>query len=389
MRLSRGMSQAQLGYGRYSGSYISHIESGRRTPTPEVLAFIADRLDLPVSQIDPNDGQASDAEVAGLLACARRALEQRQWDEAMRNANQAKAIADRHGRAARVWEAEIIQAQTYAASGHYRQAGRLASQLARRDCVLTVPSLQVRARILAAYAWRNCHDYTEAASQANAAVQLLDEVTIDLEASALIELLAALVGSLEQVDTEVIEDRLLQIADDLDASTACQVLRALASVQMVRGNASGAIGYLQRAVHMCEPGDVVTWASLTVAIAGLAVEDPHTPDDLAQHYLDECAPFVLRCCRPEEVAAMRLAQARLAIRREDWQQAHRVLEPLTHHTLGDPIFQAEVAHSFADALIGLGDPSQGREWLKTSADLFEQADAHRRALEIWHRFAAV
>ena len=43
-RRSRKMSQVELGAGRYTGSYISHLESGRRTPTPDVIDFLARRL---------------------------------------------------------------------------------------------------------------------------------------------------------------------------------------------------------------------------------------------------------------------------------------------------------------------------------------------------------
>ncbi len=34
-RKSKGMSQAELGGDKFSGSYISHLESGRRAATPE------------------------------------------------------------------------------------------------------------------------------------------------------------------------------------------------------------------------------------------------------------------------------------------------------------------------------------------------------------------
>src|SRR5262245_6041491 len=44
LRLTKRMSQAQRAGHDLSDSYISLIESGKRTPTPSVLRLLADRL---------------------------------------------------------------------------------------------------------------------------------------------------------------------------------------------------------------------------------------------------------------------------------------------------------------------------------------------------------
>src|SRR3954471_9204509 len=44
LRLTRRLSQAQLAGHDLSDSYISLIESGKRTPTPAVLRLLAERL---------------------------------------------------------------------------------------------------------------------------------------------------------------------------------------------------------------------------------------------------------------------------------------------------------------------------------------------------------
>ncbi|MEV7907953.1 helix-turn-helix domain-containing protein, partial [Streptomyces anulatus] len=44
LRLSRRMSQAQLAGPDLSDSYVSLIESGKRTPTPVVARLLAERL---------------------------------------------------------------------------------------------------------------------------------------------------------------------------------------------------------------------------------------------------------------------------------------------------------------------------------------------------------
>lgn len=58
-RLSLGLSQSELAGADLSASYVSLLEAGKRTPTPEVLVALADRLQSTVGYllegIDPNE----------------------------------------------------------------------------------------------------------------------------------------------------------------------------------------------------------------------------------------------------------------------------------------------------------------------------------------------
>ncbi|PZG48138.1 transcriptional regulator, partial [Spongiactinospora gelatinilytica] len=45
------MSQAQLAHPELSDSYVSLIESGKRTPTPAVLELLAGKLDCSLSYL--------------------------------------------------------------------------------------------------------------------------------------------------------------------------------------------------------------------------------------------------------------------------------------------------------------------------------------------------
>src|SRR5690606_25349191 len=51
MRRQRGLSQAQLAHPELSDSYISLIESGKRTPTAAVLELLASKLDCSLSYL--------------------------------------------------------------------------------------------------------------------------------------------------------------------------------------------------------------------------------------------------------------------------------------------------------------------------------------------------
>ena len=50
-RRAAGLSQAELAEGIVDPSYISLLEAGRRTPTPDVVAALAARLGVSTSQL--------------------------------------------------------------------------------------------------------------------------------------------------------------------------------------------------------------------------------------------------------------------------------------------------------------------------------------------------
>lgn len=82
VRRQRGLSQAQLAHPELSDSYVSLIESGKRTPTPAVLELLAQKLDCSLSYLvnGVTAEQMEDIELA--LGYARLALENGEVSEA-------------------------------------------------------------------------------------------------------------------------------------------------------------------------------------------------------------------------------------------------------------------------------------------------------------------
>ncbi|MEV4890786.1 helix-turn-helix transcriptional regulator [Nonomuraea sp. NPDC055795] len=82
VRRQRGLSQAQLAHPELSDSYVSLIESGKRTPTPAVLELLAQKLDCSLSYLvnGVTAEQMEDIELA--LGYARLALENGEVAEA-------------------------------------------------------------------------------------------------------------------------------------------------------------------------------------------------------------------------------------------------------------------------------------------------------------------
>ena len=82
VRRQRGLSQAQLAHPELSDSYVSLIESGKRTPTPAVLELLAQKLDCSLSYLinGVTAEQMEDIELS--LGYARLALENGEVQEA-------------------------------------------------------------------------------------------------------------------------------------------------------------------------------------------------------------------------------------------------------------------------------------------------------------------
>ncbi|HUR02199.1 MAG TPA: helix-turn-helix domain-containing protein [Nonomuraea sp.] len=82
VRRQRGLSQAQLAHPELSDSYVSLIESGKRTPTPAVLELLAQKLDCSLSYLvnGVTAEQMEDIELA--LGYARLAMENGEVSEA-------------------------------------------------------------------------------------------------------------------------------------------------------------------------------------------------------------------------------------------------------------------------------------------------------------------
>ncbi|GAA4582647.1 hypothetical protein GCM10023194_18000 [Planotetraspora phitsanulokensis] len=84
IRRQRGLSQAQLAHPELSDSYVSLIESGKRTPTPAVLELLAQKLDCSLTYLINGVTAEQMEELQMGLRFAQLALENGEVDEARR-----------------------------------------------------------------------------------------------------------------------------------------------------------------------------------------------------------------------------------------------------------------------------------------------------------------
>ncbi|MER7421096.1 helix-turn-helix transcriptional regulator [Micromonospora peucetia] len=96
LRVARGLTQQQIVGSRYTRAFLGAVESGARAPSPEALAYFADRLGLPVDDLRHGRPANATAQLAAELAAARRDLSAGRLDAAERALTGIRGRAERY-----------------------------------------------------------------------------------------------------------------------------------------------------------------------------------------------------------------------------------------------------------------------------------------------------
>ena len=83
LRIARGLTQTELGLGRFSKEYISQIERGRARPAQAALDWLADRLGTSRRFIETGLSSADHERTASLISRAEAAVAAREFEEAL------------------------------------------------------------------------------------------------------------------------------------------------------------------------------------------------------------------------------------------------------------------------------------------------------------------
>src|SRR5262245_21275287 len=129
MRRQRGLSQAQLAHPELSDSYVSLIESGKRTPTPAVLELLAAKLDCSLTYLVNGVTAERMEELQVALRFARLAQENGDVEDARQCYGALIRDKSMAGLAALRTEAEFGYARSCEACGDLDEAITVLTQL--------------------------------------------------------------------------------------------------------------------------------------------------------------------------------------------------------------------------------------------------------------------
>ncbi|MCC6496782.1 MAG: helix-turn-helix transcriptional regulator [Propionibacteriaceae bacterium] len=393
-RRRQGLSQNELGAGKYSGSYISHLESGRRNATPEVIEFLSRRLGVSplewgVSPAgDPAQLIASDT-IEDLLV-AERAWSEHDWAAAIKHSSQAAAIALAAGDTGRHWESLYVLAQAKFSSGDFVGAAELAEQLAEHETARRFSIARAQALSLASTSFRASDRLGWAVAYGARAV----EASSTAPPIILAEALMALVGAMSEAGHTLEENRpalarLAELSPRLTSDHSRGTIAwTMGTAAFFGGEVEEGLRQHNLAKELLDPRrDLRLWLRLRSTAArwrlnaGIIAE----VEDLIQ-----TAALGLQILgNAYDVVELRQVQAMFALRTDDPGEAARIMSAVLDDPVlgGDSMSKGGSELILGHALAALGQEEAARNRYVSAAIHYEAEGRLRAAVDAWRRSA--
>ncbi|MEV0229234.1 helix-turn-helix transcriptional regulator [Nonomuraea sp. NPDC050786] len=307
VRRQRGLSQAQLAHPELSDSYVSLIESGKRTPTPAVLELLAQKLDCSLSYLinGVTAEQMEDIELA--LGYARLALENGEVSEARTRFNELLADNNLTGLTSLRQETEYGLALATEAGGDLDAAISILLRLREED----LPSeRQIEVAIAL------CRIYRESERLAEA-VEVGEQLLVGSARPAWTDLLVELGGTLlaayiergDLLRARQFAAELLNAADALGTPRSIVAATWMASnTAQITGHPEEALSFSERAMAVqLENGQPRAIARMRLALAQKRLEArPHEAAAVRDTLRNAVAEF-------EQTSTSTIQRARLQV----------------------------------------------------------------------------
>ncbi|WP_433254979.1 helix-turn-helix domain-containing protein [Streptosporangium sp. CA-135522] len=192
VRRQRGLSQAQLAHPELSDSYVSLIESGKRTPTPAVLELLAAKLDCSLTYLVNGVTAEQMEEIELALRYARLAMDNGEVAEARTRYAELVTDGGLAGLPQLRQDAEYGLALATHACGDLDGAIDLLSGLRQGSATEMAPDRHVSVAVALSRCYRERGDLTEAVQVAE---QILGGAVRPVWTEGLIELGTALLAA--------------------------------------------------------------------------------------------------------------------------------------------------------------------------------------------------
>lgn len=392
LRRERGRSQAELGGGRYSASYISHLESGRRKPTMEIVAHLTTTLGIPATDLlglalGEDDNVLGIVELTTTEFEVNAAWDDRDFDSVVTLAEQSAAAARRLNRPDALWNATFRKAEALLMIERYDECLTVTEELARHRVAAMAPDLRAQALALSSKAARAHGLLTAALATAQHAVEAAAESrNRGTLVSALLADIAANAELGRLTDAEKSASRIEGLLEEIPRGHLAGLAEwSVGNIAFLQGDTARGIRHHDVAARSLRPNsDLRAWGRFNKASAAMRLGAGVT-DDVDR--LIEAADYALRLVGNDgdrlELALVRAERALGVDPADTLEHVRAAVEgaPLPAHTL------AEAALLRARAFDLMSQPDDAHEQLIEAAHLFEEAGAESRALPIWRLVA--
>jgi transcriptional regulator with XRE-family HTH domain len=388
-RRKKGLSQVELGDGKYSGSYISHLESGRRVATPEVVEFVSRRLGVSLLEWGVSakaDGLQALRDPLEDLLVAERAWSDHDWAAALRHAMQAAEAAVAAGDLGREWESRYVMAQAMFSSGDFVGAAEVAEALAEHPTAHRFSVARSQALSLASISHRAADHLGWAVAYGARAVEASSSAPPIIAAEALMSLVSAMSEAGHSPDeSERYLRRLGELAPQLTSDHSRGMIAwAMGTAEFAAGDAASGIAHHQQAKDLLDPRrDLRLWLRFHRSAASCL---------LGAGIIEGVAELVRTAALGLEILGntydlveLRQVQAQLALHSGEPQEALRI----TSEVLADPVMGApSLSRSNtellrAEALLALGREDEARLQFRGAAESLEHEGRMRAAVKAW------
>jgi tetratricopeptide (TPR) repeat protein len=383
LRRQAGLTSTALAAPKYTVSYVSQIEAGRRVPSKEALSFFAERLGVSARYLATGVPDGIEFSLRYHLEAARHEVEGRP-KEAEGILRRLMAQADQYGLSrlhslaqAALGDALRSQRQMREAIDAYEQA--LGGDLPERERGMAVGGL--------ARAYRSVGDLTYAADVVE--THLSRQAFRPLDPTVATDLQSVLISIyFERGDIIKAERAARRALDAADGSLSPEV-RAIAYWHASRVLAETrqweeALELASRArILLEEVDDRRRVGRLHNAYAFICLEQEPPRVDDARRHLELAESILVEASSGDDLATVFTERSRLALLEEQPSEALDHAERALSHAATDELEVARSLFLKGRALAMLGRRAESRDALQEAAALFEQQGARQQQASCW------
>jgi tetratricopeptide (TPR) repeat protein len=384
LRERRGLTKTAVAQPRYTVSYVSQIESGRRRPSPEALEFFAGRLGVSSAYLATGVPEQAEAHARLTFEQALRAVSEGRAAEGEALLGAAIEEADRYGFAHILGVSRIELGRALTMQGRLGEAvesleSALDGELFERDRGRATASLAVAYRGLGDFAY--AADLVEGYLQGRRGHPLDPSIVAELQ-SVLLSIYyergdmfrAELAGRRAVAASEVSRD------PEARATALWNTSRLLSEASRFEE----ALEYAGKArVLMEELDQRRNVARLHNAYAFLCLETEPPRVEEARDHLAKAGHLLEEMSAPADLALVQSEWSRLALYEERFDDALASAERAIVNAAGDAQEVAKSQFLRGRALVGLGREGDAFRAFEAAAELFASGGARQQEAGCW------
>lgn len=389
LRLERGLSQAAVAGDEMSTPYLSRLESGARRPTPRVVSYLAERLqvsprafediqDSPLAQAVASASSAGDTVLSSELAAALRA-------------------EDRSAPAALRWQALWLLARAHGAQAQHAEEYQVLTELAAVSDEMGIPELRIRTNTALAHSARSLGHIAKACEHAAAAVAEAaaaaaaepGSLSLADRTAALDALISAQAEAGQLAQARAGADELLALTEPGGGAAFTRALWTSATVAIRQGEPAQARADLERALASLDSqDDLKLWLRLRLAVASLLLQITPPQTEAAKARLDESEPVINLVGTEQNRQELSLLRAQLAFKEGRQDEARELCAALEEREI-QLSFRDRIRLEALRSLLGImdGQTEAGVARLRQLAQEAQDSQNVELAAELWRELA--